>query len=74
MTKATHKVWKTWTREGTAATVHHTAVVNAAADAWGRDAAEFVSQVVTRARGAGEKVTAVQANMAMEQAAAMWAA
>lgn len=72
MTKAAHKVWKTWNSDGTAATVHHTKVVNAAAEAWGRDAAEFVSQAVTKARRNSEKVTAVQANMVMEQAAAVW--
>lgn len=74
MTKAAHKTWKTWTREGTPVSVHHTEVVNAAAKAWGRDAADFVAQNMTRARAVvqSERVTAVQANMAMEQAAAVW--
>jgi hypothetical protein len=70
----THKTWKTWTREGTPVTVHHTEVTNAAAKTWGRDAADFVSQNMARARSAAqsERVSAVQANMAMEQAAVMW--
>jgi len=70
---AAHKVWKTW-KNGSPVSVHHTEVVNAAAKAWGRDAADFVSQNMDRARRVvqSERVTAVQANMAMEQAAAMW--
>lgn len=59
---------KTWKR---GEFVHHTAVTNAAAMAWGFEAEQWVRtalEKVRKAQGGGERVSALQANHAMARA------